>query len=178
MTLAEALSSLSLWLDSHALDVFAASVGLPVAGTIAAWVGKGGKTDTDGKAIASFLIAFALAVVLLEVALLSIGVFLQGRALVDTNLLLLTAPVLCLVLSIAGVRLVFPLSQLGSVKVLMNGFWFVAALGAFVWFLSKFRGWGIIFFGGIFQLILLLVLGGALIWWLGRRMLRSGDADG
>jgi len=29
--------------------------------------------------------------------------------------------------------------------------------------------------GGVFQLVLLLVGGGLLLWWLGRRMLRTGD---
>ena len=175
MSLFDVLIALSHWLDAHAFDVFAASISVPLLGTIAAWMGKQGKTDTDGKAIASAFLGFVLFAVFVELILLSIAIFLEGRSVLETHILLLAAPLLCLFLSVAGIRMVFPLSQLGSMRMLTDVFLFVAALGALVWFLSQFRGWGLLFLGGIFQLMLLLAVGVTLIVWLGRRMFRSDN---
>jgi hypothetical protein len=86
----------------------------------------------------------------------------QGSVL-QANALLLAAPVVCLVFTLLGVKLVFPLSQLGSVKSLIDLAWFAGACLLTVWFFGKFRGWGIFFVGSVGQLVVLLVLLGLLL---------------
>jgi hypothetical protein len=79
------------------------------------------------------------------------------KNLFDAHVLLLASPLLCLATSLIGIRWVFPLSELASVKTLRDVGLFVLASGFGLWLLSRFRGWGIAFLGGIGDL---LVIGG------------------
>jgi hypothetical protein len=69
-----------------------------------------------------------------------------------------------------GIRLIFPLSELGSAQTARDVFLFVVALLVVVWLFSKFRGWGIVFFGGLVQLLLVGVLLAFLLRYLFRRL--------
>lgn len=89
-------------------------------------------------------------------------------SLLNASLLLLLAPIVCLVGCVLGIRRVFPLSQLGSVKSVIDVSAFVAACLFVMWMFSMFRGWSVIFFGSFAQLIAVALLA----IWLIRRLYR------
>jgi hypothetical protein len=173
MTVDDALVGSSTWLQVNALAVLLGAVVFPLVGTTAAYIGKGGKTDADGKAIASTVMALALTFFALEVLFVSYGVFVAHTSLLETNLFLLAAPVLCLVLSVVGLRTVFPLGQLGSTRVIRDVGAFCMVVGAVAWFLSKFHGWSIVFLGSFGQLLVAGVVVLVMLWWLWGRIFRS-----
>lgn len=92
-----------------------------------------------------------------------VGVAFLDRTVLDTSVLLLAAPWLWLGLSIAGLRLVFPLSELTSWRSILDVGAFFAVCAALIWALRMFRGWGIVFFGSLLQLGLILVIAGVLL---------------
>jgi hypothetical protein len=176
MTLEQALTESYGWAEQHATLVFAVALAIPVLGTLLAWIGKGGRTDADGRFIASAVIGLATLAVVAEM----VGVFIAGAALrvslLDMNVLLLLAPVLCLVGSVLGIKLVFPLSELGSVRTLRDAGVFLLACAVGLWLLSTFRGWGVVFFGGLLQLLFIAALGWLLLRRLYRRAFRLDRA--
>ena len=169
MTLDEFFYLVYAWSDVHNLEVFAAAIALPVLGTIAAQIGKGGKTDADGRLIASVVMGVALAAVTLELLSIGIAIGVKNQSMLDANLLLLAAPVLCLVGCVIGIRRVFPLNELGSVKSAVDVGAFAIACLAVIWIFSKFRGWSLVFFGSFGQLIAVGLLAGLLLWRLYKR---------
>ena len=50
---------------------------------------------------------------------------------------------------------VFPVNQLASYRTFTDIALFLAACAVIVWLFSKFRGWGILFLGGIPQLLVI-----------------------
>lgn len=72
MTVDEFFFLVYAWSEVHAVEVFAAAIALPILGTAAAWLGRGGKTDADGRFFASAVMAVAIAAVVLEV--LGVGI--------------------------------------------------------------------------------------------------------
>lgn len=173
MTLNEFLQLSYAWADRQAAFILLVALLIPVAGTLLAWVGKGGRTDADGRFIASAVVAVAFLGVLLELAAISVARGVHGAGVFEANLLLLLAPIVCLAGSVLGIRMVFPLSELGSVKTAVDVGGFLLACAAVLWFLSKFRGWGIVFFGGLLQLLLLGALTLFFLWRMYRRAFRS-----
>jgi hypothetical protein len=167
MTLAELLRDAYAWADTNAMWVLLGGVTVPVAGTIAARIGKAGKTDADGKLIASLVMGLALMAVVLEVACLFIARSALGADLLQANPLLLVAPVVCLAGAVVGLRLVFPLTELGSVRTAIDLGAFLLACAGVVWLASKFR-WGVLFIGSIGQLVVILALAALVL----RRMYR------
>jgi hypothetical protein len=119
--------------------------------------------------IASVVMAVALLAAVLEVLAIGIAVGVKGLAVGDANLLLLLAPGVCLVGCVLGIRRVFPLNQLGSVKSAVDVGAFALACLAVIWIFSTFRGWSVIFFGSFAQLLVVGALAGLLIWRLYRR---------
>jgi hypothetical protein len=140
-------------------------------GTLAARIGKGGKTETDGRFIASSVMAVSLLAVAFEVAALLLARTFAGHSPMDANVELALAPVVALAGSIFGIRMVFPLSQLGSVKTAWDLFLFLLALLAIGYFFKKFYGWGIFFVGGFTQLSVVLAVAVFFIVRLTRRAL-------
>jgi len=169
MTLRELLTIAYQWADAHALALLLASLAWGLGGTLLARVAKGGRTDQDGRVIASVVIGGAA--LLLVLALLAAGVahlaFKQG--LMDANALLLLAPLGCVLVSVLGMHRVFPLSELASVRTLRDLAGFALACIALLWLLSKFRGWGVAFLGGLGSLALIGLLAGLLLRVLYRR---------
>lgn len=159
MSVTELLVASYTWLEFYSAEIFYAAVIIPVAGTLMAWIGKGGRTDKDGRAVASMLVGFGLVIFLLEILALIIAHVLMEHDILDANILLLISPVVCLAGCLLGVRMVFPLSELASVRTFSDIGVFVAACLFVLWLFSKFRGWGIIFFGGLEQLLIIGVLG-------------------
>jgi len=169
MSVSEILVTVYAWLDFNALELLIAAVVIPVVGTLLAWVGKSGRTDRDGRLVASLLVGFGLVAFCVEVLALVIAHVSFGRGVLDANVFLLLSPVLCLTGCLLGIRMVFPLSGLASVRTFTDVGFFVAACFAVVWIFSKFRGWGILFLGGIGQLLVIGVLGFVLLKTLYKR---------
>ena len=178
MTLSELLSDGYAAVDHNALGVFLASVGVPVIGTVAAWIGKGGRSDKDGRFFANLAVGFGLVAVILEVLVIVIARVGFGATIMDANVLLLVGGPVALALGLLGVRLVFPLSELGSARTARAALLFVLLVIGIIWFFSQFRGWGIVFFGSIAQLAALGLLAWFLLRRLGRRAIGRGEVTG
>lgn len=167
MTLEELLRDAYGWADANAHWVLLAGALIPVVGTLLARAGKGGKTDADGRFIASAVMAFALLAVVLEIGCLFIARSALGAELMHANSLLVLAPIVCLAGSVVGLRLVFPLSELGSVRTAIDLGLFLLACGVVVFVASRLR-WGVFFVGSIGQLVVIAILAVLVI----RRMYR------
>lgn len=169
MTLLETLEATYLWADQRSTELLFASAAMPVIGTFLARVGKAGKSDAEGRFIASALVGVGLLAVLVEVLAVAVGVGLLERRLLDANVVLLVAPLVCLAGCLVGARLVFPLSELGSVRTVIDLGAFVAACAAVIWLASQFRGFGVLFLGNLFELLVLLALTALVLHRLYRR---------
>jgi hypothetical protein len=143
-----------------------ALVSIPVVGTLGAWIGKSGKTEKDGIFLANLVIWIATGVFAFAVIVSLIGMSMMGKSLLQGDLVLLCAPIFCVVGTFFGIRKVFPLGELSSTYTLKDvGIFLIGCL--VVWFIFKtFRGWGILFFGSVLQLVAWLVAG----YWLMRRL--------
>jgi hypothetical protein len=169
LTLEQYFAAAYAWGVANRLWILVVAVAVPLLGTALARIGKAGKTDRDGRVIASVVVGVGLVAVVLEMLAVAIGAGVMGRSVLQGDFLLLVSPLLCLGGAILGIRLVFPLNELASVRTAVDVGAFILACAAVVWFFSKFRGWGLLFFGSITQLVLLLVLGFFLIRRLWRR---------
>lgn len=134
-------------LDQHSHWVFLSGLLFAVVGTLAAWVGKGGSTDEDGRFIASSVIIFAVGLVLFELGIVAVWGL---STLTDTNLLLSLTPPVCAVAALFGVSRVFSLKDLGGFQRLTGIVGICLVTAAIIWLLSRFH-WGVIFFGGLAQ---------------------------
>lgn len=169
MQLGEAMQAAHSWSDANSAAILVASVVYPLASTAVAYVGRGGKTDEDGVFMANVAVTAAVAVFLLGALLLFMTLSLTNATLLDVNVALIIAPPITLAGTVLGVRKVFPLERLVIIQTLRDVALFVIACAGLVWFFSMFRGWGIVFFGGIFQLVILLGLAAFVIHRLYRR---------
>jgi len=162
VTANEILESSYGWADAHAGLIFMAAVALPLLGAGAAKLGKGGKSDADGKLIASLVIGSGIVVFVLEIALIVFTRSVLEKNVLEGNVMLLLAPVVYLGLGVATIRWVFPLSELGSVRQAADIGAFVLLCWGIVWLFGKFH-WGVIFFGSLVQLLLILAVGVVLV---------------
>ena len=169
MTLEKFLRESYRWGEARAAAVFLGAVVVPLVGTVFARIGKAGRTDQDGRFIANAVIGVGLLSAVLELMALALAHSAFGKTALQANVLLLTAPPVCLGLSLVGMRWVFPLNELASVRTAFDVGVFALALGAAAWLFSTFRGWGIYFVGNIAQLAAYLVLGAALLKRLAKR---------
>lgn len=173
MTLKELLEQVYAWALANRVWILLGAALVPVLGTLLARIGKAGKTDAEGRFIASVVVGIGLVAVIVEVLAAFLARNVLERSLLDADVLLLAAPLLCLGGCLAGIRWVFPLSELASVRTFLDvGAFVVACLGV-VWLFSKFRGWGVLFFGSIGQLAALCVFGYFLLRRLYRRDRKS-----
>lgn len=172
MTLQELLSLGYSWIEVRAEWVLLCTCAIPIVGTLAAWIGKGGRTDRDGRHFANLLIGFGLLVLAVEVTALVVAHLAFGTSIFEANVTLLIAPVICLLGSLIGIHWIFPLAQLGSVRTFKDVGLFILTCGAVFWFFASFRGWGVVFFGGIVQLIIICVLAFFLLRRLFKRISR------
>lgn len=150
-----------------------ALVAVPVVGTLGAWIGKSGKTEKDGIFLANLVIWIATGVFAFSVIAALIGMSVMGKSLLQGDLVLLCAPIVCVTGTYYGIRKIFPLGELSSAHTLKDvGIFLIGCLA--VWFIFKtFRGWGIIFFGSVFQLVAWLVAG----YWLMRRLAKRAFSN-
>lgn len=173
MSLAELFAAAYRWADSQAPMILAAGVAIPALGTLVAWIGKGGRTDAEGRLVASLLVGFGLCVFVLEVLSIVVAHLAFGHSMVDANVILLLAPVICLAGCLWGIRAVFPLNQLASVQTFTDVGLFVLACLFVLWLFSRFRGWGIVFWGDLGQLAIIGVLGYLMLKRLYRRAFKG-----
>ena len=171
--MAELFASAYRWADHQALVILAASVVIPVLGTLAAWIGKGGRTDADGRYVASVLVGFGFGVFVFEVVAIIMAHLAFGRSLVEADVALLLAPVVCLAGCLLGIRMVYPLNQLASVQTFTDIALFALACLFVLWLFSRFRGWGIVFWGDLGQLVIIVVLGYLVLKRLYRRAFKG-----
>ena len=172
MTANELLANLYRWADANAGVILILSVVLPLIGAVAARIGKGGKTDSDGRLIASVVVGSGLTVFVFEVAMLVFARSVLKTDILEANAMLLAAPVIYMGLGLATIRSVFPLSELGSFRQAADIAAFVLVCWGIVWLFGKFQ-WGVIFFGTVTQLVLILALGAILVHRLYKRAFKS-----
>lgn len=165
------------WSCAQAPWFLVMAVAIPWLGTIGAMVGKGGRTDADGRLIASLIVGFGLVTVVVELLALFAGRILFGANLLEANLALVLSPPLCLAGCVIGIPWFFPLRELASVRTFKQVGGLIVASGAILWFLSTFRGWGILFVGGLLQLALIALLAYLVIRRLFRRAFGAGRVD-
>ena len=149
MTLEASLREGYAWAVGHATVLLAVLAAWPIVGLRLARIGKAGRTDEDGRAIASIVVGVAVALALFTVIALVVSSTLLGASVLSVDVRLLLAPLLCVADSLLGIRLVFPLAELGAVRTLVDFGAFLAAGAAIVWLFSRFRGWGFFFVGSI-----------------------------
>ena len=167
MTVGELLGSIDAWTAAHGTQILVGAVALPVVGTVAARIGKGGRTDRDGRAIASVAVGIALVGVLLEVILVLALREGLDREIVDMSVPVLAAPLVCLAGCLLGMRMVFPLSELASFRTFIDiGAFAIGCLVA-IFLISHLRI-RVLFFGTITEMIVIGILG----WFLMRRLYR------
>lgn len=175
MSLAEIFAAAYEQLDVLAVPIFAVCVGVPLLGTALARVGRGGRTDKDGRFAADVMVVFGLAAFALELVAIGIAHFGFHQGLLQANALLLLGPLLALGLSFVGARLVFPGTSLGSIRAARAALLLAGVLLAVFWLFSQFRGWGIVFFGDVAQLVVIGTLLALLVRHLYRRALGRPD---
>jgi hypothetical protein len=174
MTLNEFFDASHMWAEQNTQFILLLSVAIPAVGTLLAFIGKGGKTDADGRFIASTVLGLSMFSVVIAAMALFVSVSMRGQSLLDTNIMLLAAPIICLVGSVIGLRMVFPLGELGVVRSLADMGWFLFSCGLVFWFMSKFEGWRIHIFGSLFTFALLVVV---VLFFLRRQYRRAFGVD-
>lgn len=169
MTFDEMLRAAYRWSDSNAMVLLLVlGLAFPAAAVLLSWIGRGGRTDRDGRFFASLFIGVAAAVLFAALLGVFIATSLYDASLLRAPVALLAAPLLCFALTLLGIRWIFPLNQLASARTLADLGLLLLLCGGLIWFFSKFRGWGIVFFGGILQLVVLL----AVVLYFMRRVFR------
>ena len=158
MTVSDFFNGIYLWLDSVAPAILLAGILIPLAGTALAWIGKRGNSHADGRFIANLFVGFSLGALLLAVFVMAFAVSVMDADPLQANVALLAAPVVCTVGCVLGIGRVFPVNQLASYRTFTDIALFLAACVVIVWLFSKFRGWGILFLGGIPQLLVIGLL--------------------
>ncbi len=166
MTAAELLPALYRWADHNALALLIGSLILPLIllGLTALLLRT--RALKAAEQLANMLVLSAVALVILGVLAVVIGQWAFDASLWQANLLLLPSPFVYLATSIYGIHRLLPLNRLASVRTLKDVGLFLLACVVVLWLLSQFRGWGVIFFGGTLQLLLI----GLGLYWLLRRL--------
>jgi hypothetical protein len=174
MTVEESLISAYAWGKAHGTILLAVAVAIPVVGTVLARIGRGGRTDEDGRAIASALVVLGVAALLVELVAIHIAHVWFDGDLLRADASLAFAPIVLCAGCVLGAHWVFPLGELGGVHLLGRiGLLFLCCAGA-LWFFAQFRGWSIWFVGSFFQLVIVLVV---FVWFV-RRLLRQTFGGG
>ncbi len=177
VTLDQLLHDSYRWADENAPLVFLTALLVPLLGTLAAWVGKKGKTDADGRFVASAVVGLALLLVVAEVCAVVVARSVLGLDVLEANALLLVTPAVCLGVATMGIRRVFPLNELGSVRTAADLSLLGALLVAIGWVLSRFR-FGAVFLGSMVHLALIAAAVAFVVVRLVRRIRGPGARAG
>lgn len=172
------LSQLYGWAAERSLLVFACACALPLLGTLAAWVGKGGKTDRDGRWIANLLLISSLLLVGFELVALVVAHATLDRGpqwIMEVDALLLVAPLAYLGLTLVGIRQVFPLGQLETIRRLTSLGLLAGGVLFLVWLAGRFF-WGVVFVAHFAWLLVLFGVAALVLWHLWRRTVGPAPA--
>ena len=77
------------WAERYSVIFFGLAVVVPIVGTWAAIIGKGGRTDRDGRVYANVLILVAVAQFVLTMVVGFVGIVFLDRSIWDTDILLI-----------------------------------------------------------------------------------------
>jgi hypothetical protein len=172
MTLREWLVSAYAWGVEHGTAILVVAILVPIAGTAAAAIGKGGRTDRDGRAIASVAVALGAAALLVMLLAIHAAHAYFNRDLLDGDVRLVVAPLVMAIGCVYGAHRVFPLGELGVARTIGSlGLAFGLCWGA-IWFFSMFRGWHVVFWGSFLELVVVVIV----FAWYVRRLLRRAFA--
>ncbi|MBF0407158.1 MAG: hypothetical protein HQM10_07385 [Candidatus Riflebacteria bacterium] len=133
--------------------IFAVAIIFPIVGAVFAAIGKRGKTDRDGRFVANFVIGASLLFFILETIILFIAHRFFSANLIQADAMLVASGPLCLAGSLFFIKLIFPLTELTIIHSIADFIVLLIFCSIAFWFISKFRGWGIYFFGGITEMI-------------------------
>lgn len=158
MTLRDALVNAYAWGLAHATLILIAAIAVPIVGALAAQIGKGGRTDEDGKLIASVVVGLGVLVAVAELVAVHFAHAYFDAGILDADVRLAIAPPLCLIGCLVAVRWVFPLSELSGARSIGALVLLLASCWAVVWFLGQFHGWDIRIYGSLLTLAILFVL--------------------
>jgi len=178
MTVEEAFRGSHAWLMSHGLDLLLASVTFVVACTLTAYFARRFGTGAAGRFFANAV----LTVTILEVAAVAAYAVL-ARSTFDSGLLsfdasFVAAPIVSLALALGGLRLFLPVGRLAVVRLVRDLLAFAGVCAVLFWIGSKFRGWGVVFVGSIFELLAIVALALLLVVRLWRSIGEPGSGDG
>ena len=148
MSLGELLLSIYVWCDERALEILIVALVIPVLGTGLAWVGKLGRTDRDGRFIASVVVVLGVVAFMVAVMGLVIAYAAFDGSVLDANLALLVAPVVCLAGCLLGIKLVFSFDGAGFGSIT-----------------DRYRAFSGRFAGGAVVVLAIPWLGNYLFWW-------------
>ncbi len=172
MTVEELLVTPYLWSADHSSAVLTIAAAFPVVATVTALLLRGGKTDRDGLAVADLAVGAALVVFAVSSLFYAAASLSLDLSILDMQVAVLIAPLICCVGTLFGVSRVFKLRRLNAIGLLQDVGLFLGLLWCARWFMGKFYGWGIVFFGGVGALFLFLAIGLLALLILFRRMFR------
>jgi hypothetical protein len=176
MTARDLLLSTYVWFNGHAGTLLLCGLLIPLVGAPTIVMARHNQRQ-DGLMLANLHLGLSLIVFVLSMLGLMLLYSVFDFSPLDVNLLLLAAPLLYLAATFAAVRVTFPLTKLASVRSAIDMLMFAAACAVMAWIFSKFRGWGVVFFGSMLQLLLFLVLAFVLLRRLFRRSFRLDQEE-
>ena len=172
MTLRDAFLDAYAWGVDHGTFILVGAIAVPLLGALAAQLGKGGRTDADGRAIASVVVGIGALAMVLELVAVHFAHSYFDSGLLDADWRLALAPVACLVCSLIAVRWVFPLSELAGARSVGYLVLVFAGCWILIKFFSMFEGWRINIWASLFQLAIVLAVAGFGLWRLFRRAMQ------
>jgi len=177
MTLEEAFRVAHSWLMGHGLDLLCCSLTFVVACTLASYLARGGGSGAASRFFANAV----LTVTLVEAAAVAVYAVLAGSVLGSSLLTLdasfVASPIVSLALALAGLRLFVPVGRLAVARLARDLAAFGLVCAALVWVGSRFRGWGVVFIGSIFELLTIVALAFLLLARLWRSIGSASDDD-
>jgi hypothetical protein len=174
MTLHDALVEAYAWGVVHGTVILLSAIVIPILGALAAQLGKGGRTDEDGRAIASVVVGLGALSMVLALVAVHFGHSYFGYGLLDADWRLVLAPVACLVCSLVAVRWVFPISELAGARSVGYLVLVFAGCWLLIKFFSMFEGWRMYIWGSLFELAIVLAAAGYGLWRLFKRAMNPG----
>jgi hypothetical protein len=177
MTLNEALLEAYVWGVAHGTAILVAAVAIPIVGAFAATIGKGGRTDADGKAIASVVLGLGVLAMLGELIAIHVAHAYFNSGLLDADWRIALAPAALLGCSLVAIRWVFPLNELAGARSVFYLTLVFAGCWLLLRFFEMFEGWRIYILGSLFQLAIVLALAMFVLWRLFRRAFNPNPAE-
>lgn len=169
MSLNDALLAAYAWGVTHGTAILIAALAIPIVGAFAATIGKGGRTDADGKAIASVVVGLGVLAMVGELIAVHLAHAYFSSGLLDADWRLALAPLAFLGCSLIAIRWVFPLNELAGARSALYLSCVFAGCWLLLRFFEMFEGWRIYVWGSLFQLVIVLGVAIFVLWRLFKR---------